>query len=474
MPELDLPPVRSDVTPSPGNHAADHNKIRAALSTLNDAVAEVPPVIDATTTTKGVVELADSDETIDGEAEDKVVTPAGLKTVADPIRASVNPLGVYKPAGWGTMWRAARANSGSSLARVAVVGDSIQRGFYASNLDTKGYIGLLRQALQTAYGDGGSGFKGVMDTSVLSPAAYAAINYWTLSGTWNLATSSLLKNGPGGKAIQPSLTTDYAEAVVRGTIAEFFAIDTSSAFPLRPSIDGVAQTNIASSGAKAIFHPAYPGLAAGNHTLRVTNSVYLVGVSGRNTTGVVVDNYAVQGSTSGQWNNLDNLQAVTNVIDGGAGAWSGGYKRPCDLLIMGDILNDAAAGASYDQYLDYLKMFLDGVRGKTSGAAGGFGQIGDQDILIVLPHAGRFDNATTSRHMQMAKNARDLAEQYGAALVNFWTLGRNSWDYWNSLGYWSDDTTASGLAGTGAAHPSNAGHQYMYDTLVAAIPELLG
>jgi hypothetical protein len=41
--ELDLPPLRSDNTPSPGNHASDHNKLRNAVATLGDALAEVDP-----------------------------------------------------------------------------------------------------------------------------------------------------------------------------------------------------------------------------------------------------------------------------------------------------------------------------------------------------------------------------------------------------------------------------------------------
>lgn len=41
--ELDLPPVRSGETPSPGNHAEDHNKLRNALASLPDFLADLIP-----------------------------------------------------------------------------------------------------------------------------------------------------------------------------------------------------------------------------------------------------------------------------------------------------------------------------------------------------------------------------------------------------------------------------------------------
>ena len=125
------------------------------------------------------------------------------------------------------------------------------------------------------------------------------------------------------------------------------------------------------------------------------------------------------------------------------------------------------------QYVQNLKRYLDGVRGPTSGSPDALSRLGDQDLAIVLPHAGHFDHATNSRYMQTAVEARNLAEMYGAAFVNFWPMGRNSWDYWHSLGYWSDGVSASGLPGNDAAHPNDAGHQHMFELLLDALPELI-
>ena len=283
--------------------------------------------------------------------------------------AGSSKVGVYKPDGWGEHWADALASPG--LARVAVVGDSVMRGYYTSNLDTKGYVGLLRQALQAAHGDGGSGFKGAIDTVTMVPgSAYSGVNFFTQSGTWD---PSQKKNGPGGITLQPGPPGAYVQTTVRGTVVEIFVVDRSPFIGFTYSIDGGTGVLYPSSGAPGIMHVTVPDLSPGDHVVRVTShagATFFAGVSGRNSSGVVVDNYAVTGSASTHWNNLDTNNAVTNVIAGGAGTWSGGYNRPADLILIGSILNDASASVDPAQYVQNLKRYLDGVRGPTSGSRG--------------------------------------------------------------------------------------------------------
>ncbi|WP_344258749.1 hypothetical protein, partial [Mycolicibacterium llatzerense] len=67
----------------------------------------------------------------------------------------------------------------------------------------------------------------------------------------------------------------------------------------------------------------------------------------------------------------------------------------------------------------------------------------------------------------ITQRARALAESYGAALVDMWPLGRNSWGYWNTLGRWGNGAaTTAGSAGTDNIHPSDAGHQAYHDALL--------
>ena len=95
------------------------------------------------------------------------------------------------------------------------------------------------------------------------------------------------------------------------------------------------------------------------------------------------------------------------------------------------------------------------------------GATGTTDLMIVLPHIGTFDSAT-SLYQDYVARARGLAEGFNAALVDMWTIGRNSWNLWNGLGYWADSTNP-GPAGADSVHPSDAGHQFIYNTIYPII-----
>ncbi|MDR3081615.1 MAG: hypothetical protein LBV60_11940, partial [Streptomyces sp.] len=56
--------------------------------------------------------------------------------------------------------------------------------------------------------------------------------------------------------------------------------------------------------------------------------------------------------------------------------------------------------------------------------------------------------------------ARALADVYNCAFVNWWGMGRNSWEYWRTLGYWGT-SAGTGAAGTDSVHMSDSGFAYM-------------
>ena len=58
--------------------------------------------------------------------------------------------GVFLPEGWDDHWQAALAGAGSAPARVAAIGDSITRGYFASLLDGTGWLARVRANLQAA------------------------------------------------------------------------------------------------------------------------------------------------------------------------------------------------------------------------------------------------------------------------------------------------------------------------------------
>ncbi|MFD6250773.1 hypothetical protein, partial [Streptomyces roseolus] len=67
---------------------------------------------------------------------------------------AVSTKGVYVPPNWGEVWRPRRDAAASSPARIVIAGDSLSQGYFASNLHTTSWVGLMRQSLQNSYGDG--------------------------------------------------------------------------------------------------------------------------------------------------------------------------------------------------------------------------------------------------------------------------------------------------------------------------------
>ena len=53
------------------------------------------------------------------------------------------------------------------------------------------------------------------------------------------------------------------------------------------------------------------------------------------------------------------------------------------------------------------------------------------DIIVALPHIGTHEG-TNNKYQEYSRLARPLADTYGFALVNWWTLGGNSWTNWTT------------------------------------------
>ncbi|MFJ2515630.1 SGNH/GDSL hydrolase family protein [Streptomyces griseoviridis] len=372
------------------------------------------------------------------------------------------PPGVYFPDGWGKYWLAARnrAAAGAGLARIITVGGSATLGYFASNPRTKSWPGLVGTALQSSYGDGGSGFHGVSLSSVLTDApAFAA---WTTAGAAVASTGTWTQ---GGSAYGPGATYIYSDTTgatltfkARGTAIDIFTVVGSGTRPaMLYSIDGGADVSVAQpSGTAAIQTTTVTGLTNTEHTVRVkvgtaTTGQYVsvCGVSGRTASGVILHNVALAGSTSSRWGT--EAAASLNAV------WNGGSAFPVDLAAYGTAPNDASGNVTADTWVTNLLGWIRAVR--AAGAAGT-----GTDIIVALPHIGTHEG-TNNKYWEYSRLARPLADVYGFALVNYWTLGQNSWDAWNALGYWGSSTTP-GVPGTDGVHLSDQGFQYMADTIL--------
>lgn len=398
----------------------------------------------------------------------QVTTVRGATTVTNryvrPLAGG--DLGIYVPNGWGRFWRAKREASGTGLAKIVTLGGSATQGFYASNPRTKSWPGVLATTLQGFYGDGGSGLQQAsLSSAVLSVGDAAAVAAWTTAGAIVTQTGTWLqggsKYGPGATYIYSDTTGNTLTFKARGTTVKIYTVTGSGTRPaMLYSIDGGADVSVAQpSGTAAIQVTTVTGLTNVEHTVRLkvgtaTAGQYLsvCGVSGENATGIVVHNCALAGATSATF--ADNTTAGLNAV------WNGGISYPGDLVIYTAGPNDAAANTVGDTWAANVAKWLKAV--KDTGSA-----VGDCDIIIALPHLGTHD-VTNFKYHDYAIRGRALAEAYGCAFVDWWTIGRNSWQYWNSLSYWGTNA-GTGAAGTDGVHLSDAGFVAMASTLLPLV-----
>jgi lysophospholipase L1-like esterase len=394
------------------------------------------------------------------------------------------PPSISKLPGWDTAWKAALANVASAPARGVLIGDSLTFGFGASNTRTKSWAALLTAALQAKYGDGGSGIRSPSNSApwlnlyaVAAGAvtAYEANNSIVLPvGAWTTFTANVPFEC-ALKTVDAATPASYTETV-RGTTVNHYTLGNGGAnATARIDIDGgggALTRNITDTavGLTPIIN-TFPGLAAGNHTVKTTYTdagvkiLYYGGVEGLNPgSGVVIDNLGAYGILASQ------VAATGAFGDGSIQAdWLGGSKHPASLIIIMLGANDAHAIATGDLYAKYMRQII--TRIKDSGQGNAIPTVnaatsGNVSVLMMLPHIGAFDgnSAVSPVFHDYAVRARAVAPSLGASLIDFWLDGNTSWNNWNNQGFWCN-VAALGTAGTDYVHPSDAGYAHMYSLI---------
>ncbi|WP_189719003.1 GDSL-type esterase/lipase family protein, partial [Streptomyces chryseus] len=335
-------------------------------------------------------------------------------------------------------------------------------GMYASNPITKSWPGVVRTALQATYGDGGSGFhSSSLSSTILAGGDAAALSAWQAqgaivgqTGTW---VQSGNKYGPGLCGLYTEVTGSSMTFTVRGSTIKIYTVSGGTRPSFTYAIDGGSAVTVTqTAGSAGIQVTTVTGLTSGSHTVVLTcgttsTGQYLtvVGVSGENATGIIVHNLAMGGASSASYAN--NTVAQLNST------WNGGSDFPVDLVVYTAGPNDAAGNVTADAWATNVAKYLKAV--KDTGAANG-----STDVVILLPHPGNFD-LTNYKYQDYAAKALGLAHTYNAAFVDMWTIGDNSWNLWNSLGYWGT-SAGTGAAGTDSVHPSDAGFAHMANTVL--------
>lgn len=403
----------------------------------------------------------------------------------------------------------------SSAARLAQIlqsryGDG-GSGIALSNMST---------LIQTSYGIGSTAktyYAG------LPNAMWATTGTWTtysgagaLAGNGYTCLSSIVAGSTASKQVRGSTVKIFDIGSLGGYS---YSIDNGA---LTGTVAAGGSFNMRT---QTLTPPATPGnLHTVKITTATTAEVRLVGVSGANASGVVVHNHGIYGAVADVWNgasysaNIDYLVAPNYLASDGTdlvifqfginestgtsthtvGTTSGsatitdvsvdsshygcpisGTGIPANAFIgrplientsfqmvsaSGYPLTATATGASVtitlgtpasathlSQAFRRLMQFL----------KDGTGQLGGVDVLIVMGHVGKFDNANLSApsliYQDYCATMRGVAEQYGAAFLDLWTLGKNSWNYYNSLGLWGNAATPN-VSGGDNVHLSDAGH----------------
>jgi|GEM_PF-5347372 len=385
---------------------------------------------------------------------------------ASTTNQSLNKGAVYVPSDWGSRaWRsklaANIANNAAGRPVVAVVGDSISQGYNSSNLDTKSWPGLMKIALQAAGGDGGVGFWSAANSDkgttahggATATTTYGAANILhTTTGTWGTTNAGVGMYSLTTTVSGSTLTT----RAMRGTTLEWYTIEGTPAATYTYSVDGGAAVPVTPGAANVQVKRSVTGLSAGTHTLTITftgasGTLYFSGARAFNASGVVVDNYSRYGVSS------------AGAIESYGLGWQGGSKAGnavADLIIFSLGVNDVGGPVSGDTWEQNIRKYF-------NDQLDGTGQTGATDIIFLLQHVGKNDT-TNFMYQDYVARARGIAEGYGAALVNMWGLGRNSWNYWNGLGYWGNGASF-GASGTDNVHLSDTGQAYVWSALAPLV-----
>jgi hypothetical protein len=364
-------------------------------------------------------------------------------------------LGIYVPRDWGNKsWRAALSSAvaGTGLATIGIAPADSLCHYDSSDPTAKPWTGLLKAAVQSLGGNAGFGYwpSSLSDYAVNVFAGAATktawlSKLWTTTGTWTKAP-----NGIGNNSLETTVSgSTVTSPSYYGRYVDIYMIEGTAAATWTYSIDGGAAVTVTPGTSNVEVKHTIDCATIGNHTITITftgssGTLYFGGGRWRTGgNGVLVDVYGRYGSVSASW--IENY---------GLG-WNGGSKQPANLIIAAIGVNDANSGTvTGDVWEQNLRVYL-------KDALDGTGQTGMSDLAIVMHHIGTNDT-TTNLYQDYIARARGIAEGFGAALIDMWAIGNNSWNYWSGLGYWGSGTTL-GAAGNDMIHLSDVGHQNVFN-----------
>jgi lysophospholipase L1-like esterase len=390
--------------------------------------------------------------------------PTGIIGPTGPAGSNITGYGYYIPPDWGIYYKTALASAGSSLVNIAIVGDSISQGAWASNITPSAtatnYVGLLRNYIQDIYGDGGSGFLSCVNTSSFQSGPWSAYNGTTagvsVSGSWAYGGVGG-SGGVGANYISSTTLNNTITFTVRGINIRVFYFENTTHGNFDITINGsfIQTVNSGAGPGPVTKSVLITDAVTTTKTVVITQKtngspVVIQGVRGYNDTGVCVDNYSYGGATLA----LD----IANPFSSPFQDWSGGgLSGTAKLVIYVLGLNDISG--SVDTYKSNFGNFMQLYKKYTTDTG-----LGNVDFAIVQLPLGNFTSGTASTYAQLVSYTRDVANAMGWIHINLWANVVPTYANGTAQSYWGIGSTP-GIPGNDTVHPSDIGHEIIFDNI---------
>lgn len=333
-------------------------------------------------------------------------------------------------------WRAKRAKALASnyKAQINIAGDSISEGAYSgsgsSDWITKGYVGRIRSALASKYGDCGTG---------IIPAAFPNGSPYLVSSGFSLVPGGTPGCGFGNYYYQSNVLGSTLTYTFNGTGVEIYYVQGTAVGNFNYSVDGGSAV-----GVTARVNPTnyaqkvqITGLTDGTHTIVITqnfsgSNVQITGacpIKGSN--GIQVNLVGKYGTTVDAMSRDNCLSAEFGLI-------------PPDLTIIALTANDFGNQTDLPTYQANLQKIIG--KAKLSG-----------DVLITT--IGVRNEVKTISQTEYINICKSLAQSNNCAYIDIYSR-------WNG---------ASGAVESGyfydTVHPNDIGHQDIATAILKVIDE---
>lgn len=332
------------------------------------------------------------------------------------------------PDGWDDTWRAARAASATSPARIAMYGDSQAIGIGTTNWVANAYPGRLKAAFQAAgYTWGGDYWPATYTGSLTGSYTWQGTPPWTLT-----TTGGIFAWLPGGYSMLPSWT-DVFTATTRASFATPYACtdmdivyyDSGSATPAWAySLDGGADTTVNGTGDTFVKRVSFTGLSNATHTLALRRQTaqwfalwHGVATYNNRNAGIQLARIIHTGQAMAEIGRVGSPSDMAGLLSGPvppSSVTGFGFPAQPHLLIIASGANDVSNLFGLDNFRETVRRLLRGARRGVDNAS-----------LIIL--ANCYPDGVSSDVTGMANGQsyswyvdamRSVAEEFNGAFVN--------------------------------------------------------